>query len=809
MATTEPTLPAPGKDREVSDQERALVGAFRKRIEAVERNEAGRFRRYEEFRRYYQGTIHDDGAKGLVRTNMIFSTIATLLPATYAKDPEISVTPSEAVEPARYKVFKKFAKTLEICINRLFVREARLKVRAKAALRAAMTCQVGWVKVTFQKDIRRDPIIANRIADVQENLNRIHALGQRLEDESSPTDRELTQAELEAELAALQDQVEVAVERGITIDKLLSEQVLVLDASIRDFDDYPRASALAQVLWFDRDTFEATFGYIPGTKAKQYHADALKAVDAQNPIGSMQQQAGCWYKAYEIWDRRSMTVYTWCEGEEGWCRPPYRPERLGQRWYPFFALGLNKVDGQFYPMSDVELLIELQDEYNTTRTNFAEHRRKHLPVRVVRKGGSLTPDDVERIVNAEANEIVVVSGAAGEPLQNDMAVLEHAPVDPAVYDTAPIRADIEMVSGAMDSVRGSVLKAKTATEAEIMREGLMSRTAERQDAIEDWVQDQATYIAEILLQELTVGEVVEIAGADATWPTLSREQVYNLVQVQVAAGSTGKPNKMREREQWATLMPVVQDALAKITELRATGQADMAEALVELVRETFRRYDERIDVDSFIPPRPEGDAAGQAAAMVPQLQQQLMLAQEQMQALAQEYQACQQQLAQAQQELATRSNEIEFKRQAAEADRSWKVSDAEANRALQEQLERQKIESAERTAVRVAQVQASKELQIERLRQEGENRRAMIAANPDAGLELEEGGRPLLAMAQAIEGQGERLAAAMGELAQAMARMAAVQTTTLQVLSADQVPIRGPNGEIQRVTRDLGKRTVQ
>jgi hypothetical protein len=45
-------------------------------------------------------------------------------------------------------------------------------------------------------------------------------------------------------------------------------------------------------------------------------------------------------------------------------------------------------------MSDVQLLIAPQDEYNTTRTNFAERRRQHLPVRVVRMDGNLLPQDV-------------------------------------------------------------------------------------------------------------------------------------------------------------------------------------------------------------------------------------------------------------------------------------------------------------------------------------------------------------------------------------------------------------------------------
>jgi len=44
-----------------------------------------RFQRYLTNRSYYAGSMHSDGAPGLVRTNIIFSTIATILPRVYAR----------------------------------------------------------------------------------------------------------------------------------------------------------------------------------------------------------------------------------------------------------------------------------------------------------------------------------------------------------------------------------------------------------------------------------------------------------------------------------------------------------------------------------------------------------------------------------------------------------------------------------------------------------------------------------------------------------------------------------------------------
>ena len=263
-----------------SEEEKALVGDFKKRIEAAEKLHEERFKQYERNRQYVLGMVHDDGAPGLVRTNMIFSTIATLLPQTYAKDPDISCSPSEAVDPKQYRLYKQFGKTLEAVLSRKFVKDPKLKKRAKASVRSAMTCEVGWVKVTYQKDIQRDPAIQARIEDAQENLKRIAGLAERLDDEGEVGgNQELTKARLEAELRTLQQRVEVVVEKGIVIDKLLSEAVLILDPSIRDFDEYPRAQAMAQVLWYDEDRYIGTFGYKPSQKATVFRA----ATAGKNP----------------------------------------------------------------------------------------------------------------------------------------------------------------------------------------------------------------------------------------------------------------------------------------------------------------------------------------------------------------------------------------------------------------------------------------------------------------------------------------------------------------------------------------------
>jgi hypothetical protein len=82
---------------------------------------------------------------------------------------------------------------------------------------------------------------------------------------------------------------------------------------------------------------------------------------------------------------------------------------------------------------------------------------------------------------------------------------------------------------------------------------------------------------------------------------MSKEEIFSMVNIGIRAGSTTKPNKMRERETWTQLLPQIEKTMQTVTQLRESGQIDMANAAMELLRETIGRFDERIDIDAFIP----------------------------------------------------------------------------------------------------------------------------------------------------------------------------------------------------------------
>lgn len=706
-------------DRVVSDQDKALAADWLKRIEQAQATEQQKkaVKEFEENRRWLRGIDPENGKR--LRVNLHFANLAAMRPQVYAKDPEFTVEPTESVPEERLPLMQAFGKTAETVLGHYLVEGARLKKRAKRILTSCYTNGIGWWKAAWQEDRRTDPLVQNQIKDTQDNLDQLQLQRQQVDDPQAAGDTDLKIAELRETLAGLRAQAELVVSRGVVLDFVMPEDVLILDPSVLEITDYERADALAHGIWFTREAFQKRFGYNP--KKARVYAEAKATPAAASGGTPAPDQKSQLLRVWEIWDQSSNRVHTVCEGDEGFCRPSYTPDWTGKRWFCLFLLAFNEVDGGFYPLSDVGLTVEVVKEYNRTRDDFERDRRGSLPLNVVRKGGALTPADVDKLVNRQGSDLVVVEGVGGRPLSDDIWSGQLSQIRPENYDTSQPRQDMEMLVGGGDAARGSVLKAKTATEAEILSQGLRGRSAERTDVIEDLLTEVGTYVLEMCLRKLTPQDVQEIAGPQAQWPEWTADQVFKQVSLGVRGGSTGKPDRLQEQDRWTKLLPVIEKAMEQVAQLRAQGQNDMAQAVIELVRETLRRFDERVDIAQFLPPPKQGEQDDKGGPEItPQMVEQ-----------------AKQMIAELQQKLAECQRALEDKA----ADREADVQKARLNAAAD-------VEKAEV----VAKIDAAAKIEVARI----------TAAVPPLPAVLEPAG--LVAGLNAVEGQDRAEDAAEGEV---------------------------------------------
>ena len=547
-----------------------------------------------------------------LRANLIHGTISAVLPNVYARNPEISITPAHAGAD-----IKLFCSTLEKVTNRA-LEHAQLKNRAKSTVRAALTCSFGILKVMYQRDPSKDSYIQGRINDAQENLLAIEGLARDLQESDQRHHHDAKRAELGELIESLQEQSEVKSAEGLVIDRVLTENLLI-DPSICEFWDYTDADWMCQVIPMKRSQAEALYKknlanakiYQPGQGEPSYkRAKRLASMQLDaGPVTDDQQIA-----VLEIWDRTTQRVYTMVEGATEWLREPYSPPRAGERWYPFFLLPYQVVDGQFIGPSLVDLTERLQDEHNEARDRFNQHRDLCIPGWVA--SADINEKTIKKHSDSRFGEITIVD-TEGKPLNQVIIPRGHPKIDPIVYDTSAVRYDWEQVTGLQDAARSTVVRPKTATEANILQRALSGRVFEFKDQIEDWLQEIAQYSAQVLLQELTKEQVERYVGAPITkttmvdgqaittkektydWPELTKERIFDMVDLRIRAGTTGSPDGIEEKEGWLKVLPMITSLSIQMQNLQARGMD--YEHIRSLLHETLLRYDDRIDSNLFIP----------------------------------------------------------------------------------------------------------------------------------------------------------------------------------------------------------------
>jgi hypothetical protein len=546
------------------------------------------------------------------RANLIQSTLTVVLSKVYAKNPEMSAAPRNKAMDLRV-----FADTVS-GVTQANLEEAKLKKKAKAVVRAAMTCSYGVAKVQWQRVKKGEqPLMRNRIEDTQDNLRRIDSLLKDIEDEQQRCDIEAKKAELEQVLAGLEAQREVIAAEGLVMDRVPSDRLLVDDA-VEDIWEYESAGWMVEKIPMRKSYAQGVFPEFDFTGAATYKAgDAGGKEPDQRTIYTPHTDStdDPIIMVYEVWSKQDARVYTLVQGcERQFAVPPYTPEIVGERWWPYFILPFQSVDGEFAAQSLVDVLERLQVEHNETRDKFAELRKRIRPHYII--NGDVKDKDIQVRVHPEIGEYVAINTNGGRIADNAQQAAQLQ-IDPALFDTSPIRSDWEQVSGLQDAARSIVVSPKTATEASISDQSLAARVAEFRDQIEDWLTEIAQYASEISLLAMTPPMVETIMGANPeptpenqtprpsyAWPPeRTPERVFNLIEMKIRAGSTAAPNKLQMQESWSKALPLLEKMIGLIRQIEMAGGDATPER--ELVRETASRFDETLDVDRFLPPKPQ------------------------------------------------------------------------------------------------------------------------------------------------------------------------------------------------------------
>jgi len=557
-----------------------------------------------------------------IKVNLIQSYIDTWTSILYARDPDVDVLPSEEVSQKGREDARLFAKTLEVVIHKLWKR-GKVKRAGIKWVRAALSVGIGWLRVTWQQRTMQDPVIKSQMDDIQDNLKRLVAMKAEMAEGYVAEDAEAQQLEYEEAMEVLEQKVERIISRGMAFDFIRSEDVTVSNEvdSVMDYPDSPwvdirffKAFDTACAMFPDvpLDVMKSATLYSrvkqlpvgeapkPGiTKQAPEDADnfARQASDAVNNTDC----SGMFVCIHELEHRDSGMDYTMIEGVPMYPRQPVARKPYATRFYTVFGLSFSETDGMRYPESLNTRSHTLQDEFTNLESRLATHRQRVIP-KILFNKNKIANKGIKAITDAVTGEMVGVEVRGNIDLSKLLFVPAYPQVDMGLYDTSNITRSMEIVWGTQEAVMGSISVAKTATEAKIQEAGTGARTSSKRDELDDRLTEIAQYTGELAIQVLDAADVRGLAGAEALWPEINKpEDLDAFVQVQIRAGSSGKPDTAAEIEAWSQLMPMISQAIGDIAALRKSNPLDVADKLEALLEETVERFGDKIDITRLIP----------------------------------------------------------------------------------------------------------------------------------------------------------------------------------------------------------------
>jgi hypothetical protein len=502
---------------------------------------------------------------------------------------------------------------------------------------SGLTVGIGWLKASWQERRGEDPLIRRQITDLQDNIARLAA--DQAELAEGAADSDALKASIEQQVAGLEAQVEVIIARGLALDFIASEDVQVA-IEVPSLDRYLDAPWIAHRTFMSVEAGKAALPLIadklanantyfqvkPADPTEVRDTGLLADIDAKDADSFQPSGTGLMGNGpgtlcvWEVWNREANQVLTLVEGVECYAKAPYAPYPGTTRFYPFFQWSPVRCDGERHPQSLITRTAPLLDDMNRIYSNRAEHRRRAIP-KLGFDATNYTPTEIAKLEAGGIGEMIGLKPLRpGEPISNALAPVAYNNIDEALYDDGPTRSALEMAWGIQEALSSTIRTAKTATEAELQQQGTSARTDFMRNGLDMMMGELADYTAQVMLQKLTRQDAAAIAGPWAFWPEgLGIESFATLVQVDIRAGSSGKPDTAAQREAWAATMPILQNAILQVGQLRGSDPNDIADCIEALVAETLERTGDRLEAGRFLPsepavPRPQAPPGAPGAA---------------------------------------------------------------------------------------------------------------------------------------------------------------------------------------------------
>lgn len=481
-------------------------------------------------------------------------TASSAFQAFQAGDPsQLPVLQDIATGQQYMQLLDKIAKTLRICWQHFMnEQEFNYKLQLKSAVRRAKTNGVAYAVIDYQRVMEPRPDLQASILDMTSKIAEIeHAMQDQ--QEGDDFDEEKLEAEqLRLNLQDIQNNPDMVTTEGPVLSFPRSTSIFV-DRKCTDLRTLAGARWVAHEIPMTEEDIETIYGvdFDEDGGATEYKDETVKkAKDARQ------------FRVYRVWDRKNQQEFTICDGYKDFLKEPSTPPLKMNRFFPVFPLVFNATESEeyMYPPSDVWLARHPQDELNRARQGIREHRKANKPFYAVAKG-ALEEDDKNKLANHAAHEVIEFGAMGpGDDITKKMQRPALNPIDPAQYDTKGHIEDVMRSVGTQQANLGPTSGA-TATESSIAENSRQASQSDNIDDLDEWLTEIAKAGGQLLLSELPKDKALEIAGPGAAWPDMpeTRVQVAMDIELEIEAGSSGRPNRAAELADMERAAPYLQN----------------------------------------------------------------------------------------------------------------------------------------------------------------------------------------------------------------------------------------------------------
>lgn len=326
------------------------------------------------------------------------------------------------------------------------------------------------------------------------------------------------------------------------------------------------------------------------------------------------------YLVREIWCKRDRTVYTLIRGLHHFV-DRYIPQKRNHRWYPFYFLAPNRVPGELYGASSVELKRDIQARIHRKRTDEEKARWLALPRGIYNRAAGTDEKEMVKLQDIQPGELRGINFGTLQQKIDDLVQWWSYEYNPESFNTVKDEQDLDLMGSLPVQALGQTGSANFATEVSVAATGSQIAAQFRKSIIREAIDDLLTRVAQELIQELTLEEVQRIAGPHAVWPVIYDEmealqilqqeqavamqavamQVLQMVQEEMlVTGVPPHPDAVRQRLE-AAAAPLWQSAMIqKYGAIEPTTRESLFQRLKVEVKSSFSgRIDRQQSLQMF------------------------------------------------------------------------------------------------------------------------------------------------------------------------------------------------------------------